>query len=473
MIGAGMISQSELKAEQPQKPNIVFVFADEWRAQDIGYAGNKDVLTPHLDKLAKESINFTNTISGCPVCCPYRASLLTGQYPLTNGVFVNDVMLDPEAKTMAKVYKSGGYETAYIGKWHLDGHGRSAFIPKERRQGFDYWKVLECSHNYPNSWYWDNEDKKMKWEGYDAFAQTRDAVSYISDRKKSDKPFLLMLSWGPPHTPLETAPEEYQRLYRDKELKVRSNVPANKIDKTRKDLEGYYGHISALDKCIGDLQQAIKSAGLENNTIFIFTSDHGNMINSHNQYFKQKPYEESIHVPFLLKYPSRFGRKGRTSDMLMNTPDIMPTLLGLSKLPIPETVEGEDLSRIINGEKADDTEAVLISCAHPFGQWSKKHGGREYRGVRTKQYTYVCDLKGPWLMYDNEKDPFQMDNLIDKDDYAIIKEKLHSQLQNLLKETKDDFLPGMDYIKKWGYVVDESGTVPYKDVNFKGIPINK
>jgi arylsulfatase A-like enzyme len=459
--------------EVEKKPNVVFIFADEWRAQDLGYMGNPDVKTPHIDKLANQSVNIRNAIAGASVCSPYRASLLTGQYPLTHGVFVNDVLLNPEAETIGKVFKAGGYETGYIGKWHLDGHGRENFIPKERRQGFDYWKVLECTHDYYESWYWNNEDEKKKWDGYDAYSQTRDAIAYIEDRKNSDKPFFLVISWGPPHTPFFPVPEEFEALYRDKDLRVRPNVPEGRIERTKRDLIGYYSHISALDQCIGELRDAITKAGMDENTIFVFTSDHGHMVNSHGQYDKQKPYEESIHVPFLIRYPALLGDKGRDTDMLLNTPDIMPTLLSLCKLPIPVSVEGDDLSKIITGEIDDYTEAVLISCPHPFGQWHRGRGGKEYRGVRTKQYTYARDLNGPWLLYDNKKDPYQTSNLIGDDGMASVKKELEGHLERLLAKTNDDFLPGMDYIKKWNYVVDHNQTIPYREMNFRGEPIQQ
>ena len=470
IAGTGLFYTS-CKQYSNQKPNVIFVFADEWRGQDAGYAGNTDVITPNLDKLSRESINFSNAISTYPVCSPYRASLLTGQYPLTHGVFVNDVLLDPDARTLAKVFKDEGYETAYIGKWHIDGHGRSAFIPEERRQGFDYWKVLECTHNYMDSYYWDNDNVKKKWEGYDAFAQTDDAITYITQRKNSATPFILMLSWGPPHTPFQMVPEEFKQLYRDKILRIRSNVPQDKVVKTVEDLTGYYAHITALDKCIGDLQNAIKSAGLEKNTVFIFTTDHGHMVNSHGLYDKQKPYEESILVPFLLKYPAKFGKKGKSTDMLMGTPDIMPTLLGLCGISIPESVEGDDLSGIISGKMPDNREAVLISCAHPFGQWHRGRGGKEYRGVRTKQYTYARDLDGPWLLFDNVNDPYQLNNLVDNQNYHLTLQKLDLMLQDLLDKTNDEFLPGMEYINKWGYVTDNTETIPYNKINFRGMPL--
>ncbi len=122
---------------------------------------------------------------------------------------MNDVTLNPDSKSFAKLYKQQGYNTAYIGKWHVDGNGRSAFIPKERRQGFDYWKALECSHSYNNSNYWGNDDKLHSWEGYDAAAQTKDAITYIETQAKKESPFCLILSWGPPHAPYKTAPKEF------------------------------------------------------------------------------------------------------------------------------------------------------------------------------------------------------------------------------------------------------------------------
>ena len=473
-IGLAVFSTlaSAVSAQVNKKaPNVVFVLADEWRAQSVGFNGNEDVQTPNLDRLATHAVNFTNTISTCPVCCPFRASLLSGQYPLTTGVFVNDVQLNPETKSLGKVFKAAGYQTAYIGKWHVDGHGRNSFIPIERRQGFEYWKVLECTHDYNNSFYWGNDDKKAKWEGYDAFAQTADAVNYIKSRKQDQKPFILVLSWGPPHTPFETAPESFKKIYRGKSLKIRGNVPADLKEKAIADLIGYYGHISALDSCIGVLQQTLKETGLDENTIFVFTADHGAMVRSHGFINKQRPYEESINVPLLIRYPQVFGNQGKKNNMLIGSPDLMPTLLGLCNLPIPKTVEGEDKSAIMKGEKQDHTDAVLIASYHAFGQYSKELGGKEYRGVRTKQYTYVKDLSGPWLFFDNQKDPLQLNNLVNDQKSQKIKKELEIKLTNLLNRTNDKFLPGMEYIKKWNYVIDKTGTIPYVKINYQGLPI--
>ena len=349
-----------------KKPNVVLVFADQWRAQAFGYAGDPNVQTPHLDSLASRSINCTHAVSGCSVCSPARASLLTGQYPLTHGVFVNDVELGQDATSIAQAFSAGGYDTAYIGKWHVNGRGRSSYIPPERRQGFEYWKVLECTHNYNHSAYYAGDsDEQLVWEGYDAVAQTRDAQAYLRNRGGTS-PFLLVLSWGPPHAPYHTAPESYQALYDPAAIALRPNVPADWAENARQWLAGYYAHCTALDDCVGMLLQTLQEEGLEQETIFLFFSDHGDMLGSQGMDKKQKPYEESILVPFLLRYP---GMDVAELDALIDLPDIMPTLLGLCNLPIPDTVEGIDFSAYLQGGPDSSDGTALLQCPHPFGQW--------------------------------------------------------------------------------------------------------
>ena len=459
----GALRAAETRTGKTKSPNVVFVLADQWRRQATGYGGDPNVLTPNLDKLAAQSVNLTNAVSGCPVCCPYRASLLTGQYPLTHGVFLNDLCLSPKGATLAEAYAQGGYDTAYIGKWHLDGHGRASYIPRKRRRGFDYWKVLECTHNYNRSYYHAADSKtRLTWSGYDARAQTDDARAYIRKHASGPKPFVLVLSLGPPHNPYHTAPAKYRQLYENKELKLRENVPAPVRGRARKDLAGYYAHISALDACVGDLLDTIDKAGIADNTIFVFTSDHGDMLGSQGMSRKQKPWDESIMVPFLLRYPAALGGKPRTIDMPINTPDIMPTLLGLSGIEIPKSVEGVDYSGVLLGRQQPSNDAALITCVSPFGEWYRGPG-REFRGLRTRRYTYVRDLKGPWLLYDNQQDPYQLNNLAGKADSADLQKRLDSLLARKLKAAGDDFLPGTKYIDKWGYKVNSRGTVPYSN----------
>ena len=478
VVGMGLLAGCKTAEQPARRPNVVYVFADQWRASALGYAGDPNVKTPHLDALAAESFNFKHAVSCCPVCSPARASMITGQYPLTHGIFVNDVHLQHKTPSIADCFNTAGYRTGYIGKWHLDGNGRSAYIPSERRQGFGSWQVLECTHDYNDSKYYDNNDPEIrKWEGYDAFAQTRRAIRFIEENR--DNPFLLFLSWGPPHGPYLTAPEEFQKMYDPATIQLPPNIPDSdagfippsqwdeysKMDlreRTRQIMAGYYAHCSALDECIGYLQSAIRKAGLEENTIFVFTSDHGDMLGSHGLWKKQWPYDESARVPFLLKYPA-LGRTGCEVDTPINTPDTMPTLLGLCGIPVPTAVEGRNHAPAMRSGAWPDNEAALIANYQPFGQWPAKRGGKEWRGVRTAQYTYLRDLNGPWLLFDNAVDPYQLNNLVNRPECADLQTTLEARLEQKLKQTGDSFTGGMDYIRKWGYEVDESGTVPYKN----------
>jgi len=274
----GMAKSLSLKKS---RPNLLFVFADQWRGEAAGYAGNPDVQTPNLDRLAGESVRYSNAVSNCPVCCPYRASLMTGQYPLSHGVFLNDLQLNSRSVSFAQAYTGAGYKSGYIGKWHLDGNGRSSYIGPERRQGFQYWKALECTHNYNHSVYYAGDDEtKRVWPGYDAFSQTDDAVKYLGRRAKDQNPFALFVSWGSPHGPYRTGPKDLLARYDNKKLKLRKNVPVEKFEVAQKELAGYYAHITALDECVGRLMDALKSNGLDKNTIVVFTSDHGDMLGS-------------------------------------------------------------------------------------------------------------------------------------------------------------------------------------------------
>jgi arylsulfatase A-like enzyme len=443
------------------KPNVVFIIADQWRAQAFGFAGDPNVRTPNLDRFERECVNFTQAISALPVCSPTRATLLTGQRPLTHGVFINDVPLNPDAVTIAKVLATAGYDTGCIGKWHVDGHGRSDFIPRERRQGFDYWKVLECTHIYNNSAYYADEPEKLKWDGYDAIAQTRDAQRYLEARAQTGRPFLLWLSWGPPHNPYETAPAKYQFMYSPEKIRLRENVPPEEQSVTRKDLAGYYAHCTALDDCIGDLLTTLKNTGLADNTIVVFTSDHGDMLGSHGMQQKQRPYEESARVPMLFRLPRTVGIKPGRVTATIDTEDVMPTLLRLCGQPIPKSVEGLDFTGYLRGGEDPSGGAAVVQCPSPFGEFTRPMGGREYRGVRTQRYTYVRDLNGPWLLFDNETDPAQLTNLVGRPERADLQAQLDRQLSRKLAAAHDDFHPGPDYIAKWGYKVDASGTMPY------------
>jgi arylsulfatase A-like enzyme len=450
-----------LSAERPQPPNILFILPDQWRAQAFGFAGDRNAKTPNLDRLQRQSVWFINAVAAVPVCCPTRASIMTGQRATTHGVFINDTPLSTNATTLAEVFRAAGYDTGYIGKWHLDGPERSAFIPPERHHGFEYWKAFECTHDYNHSFFYGDTPERFKWNGYDAIAQTRDAQQFLLAHTNAGKPFLLFLAWGLPHDPYDTAPGRYREMFHPGKLKLRPNVPSTAEHRARKDLAGYYAHCAALDDCIGKLLTTLEETGLDQNTIVVFTSDHGDMLGSHGKYEKQKPFDESIRVPFLIRLPKSIGTKSRKLDAPINSEDIMPTLLGLCRLPTPKTVEGLDFSGYIRDKKDPSDGAALIACIAPFGEWTRQRGGREYRGIRTTRYTYVRNLNGPWLLFDNKTDPYQLKNLVGSPRAAKLQAELEATLQRKLLAAHDSFLPAADYIHRWRYPVDSTGTIPY------------
>jgi arylsulfatase A-like enzyme len=295
--------------------------------------------------------------------------------------------------------------------------------------------------------------RQMDWIG--------DACLYLRTRAKEAKPFLLWLAWGPPHDPYLTAPEKYRALFHPAQLVLRPNVPAAMEEKTRVHLAGYYAHCAALDDAMGELLTTLRETGLAENTVLVFTADHGDMLGSQGLAKKQKPYEESARVPMLIRWPAGLGKEARTLAAPMNSEDLMPTLLGLAQVGIPKTVEGLDYSGHVRGGPDPSDGAALLTCVQPFGEFNVKNGGKEYRALRTARYTYARDLNGPWLLFDNETDPAQMHNLVGDPSAAGLQATLDAQLTRRLKANGDEFLPGRAYLDKWGYRVDATGTVPY------------
>jgi len=455
LAGAATLGVREtIGAETTRRPNVLFVFADQWRARSSGWMGNTQVRTPHLDRFAREGVVFDQAVSCCSVCTPYRASLLTGLYPLRHGLLLNDVRLSTALPTVGTAFKAAGHDTGYIGKWHLDGDKRGGFTPPgPRRQGFDYWAAAGCTHNYMQSHYYRDDPTPIRIEGYDADHQTGLAIDYI-DAHGGERPFCLLLSWGPPHEPYQLMPKEY-KTYEPREIQL----PPNCADEPRwrEDLAGYYSHIEALDRDFGRLAAALEKAGRARDTIVVFTSDHGDMLGSQGMQKKQKPWDESVHVPFILRCPNAAAAGTRT-DVPINTPDILPTLLGLAGIAAPRDLEGADLSAVVRGRRADAPRSAFIANLSPFGEKIP-----EWRGVRTARHTYVRTRSGPWLLYDNRSDPDQKENLIESVAHGEVRAELEGELGGWLERTGDRFEAREAYWKQFGYKVDpRTGHVPYE-----------
>lgn len=446
-----------------RKPNLLFVFADQLRACSVGFAGEEPVITPHIDRCAREGAIFTCAISPLPVCTPYRGSLITGRTPLSTGLVINDIPLKTTETSIAHVLNAAGYDTAYIGKWHLDGANRPAPVPPgPRRQGFAYWMGANFEHNYDRSAYTDNEGRLATWPGFDAEAQTSHAIEYLKKRNP-ERPFGVFLSWGPPHHPYRTVPSRYLDMYDPEAIAARPNC----AQVPRRDLWGYYAQTTFLDDQFARLMAALDGLGVKNETIVVFTSDHGDMHGSHGVYKKQWPWDESVKVPFVLRFPGVVPSRA-VLDFPFSVIDVMPTLLGLMGLPIPTPVEGTDLSAFIRRERDDPPPSVLLMNPCPFSigdprgedQVPRFRGMRmEYRGVRTSRYTYVRTIDQPWLLYDNVNDPYQMENRIGDPKFKAIRHDLDAMMRAHLGRLKDGFHPKDFYYRRLGITLDHRGKV--------------
>ena len=458
---------------EKNRPNLIYVFADQLRLQSLGYAGDTKAKTPNIDELAGECLNICNAVSGHPVCAPYRASLFTGKYTTSTGMVINEIRLNPNHKSIAHVFNDAGYNTAYIGKWHMYANEwgnhydvKNSFIPKgENRLGFNgFFAAYNFHHEYygEHAYYHLDNSEKIYCDGYEPDVQTDMAIKKIEELAAEDKPFAMFLSLGTPHDPWvpENVPEEYLKLFKDIDFDLPENyMPENDphadawarlSPREREELpqwmKVYYAMTANLDHNIGRLNDRLKEMGILENTIFIFTSDHGELFGAHGRRAKNIFYEEAVRVPFLMKWGSVLS--AGNCDVCLNTVDIMPTLLKLMNLPIPEEVEGRDLSDKIMGRKnAFEPDGALLMGTGATADWEDGH---EWRAYRTKEYTYAKYLSdGKEFLFNNIKDPLQKENLADNEAYSHILLQLKNMMKKEMERINDNFYPSSYYKENW------------------------
>ena len=424
------------------QPNLLFIFSDEHRACSLSGEPYCDVQTTHLRRLAREGIRFGNCISNYPVCSPYRAMLLSGRWPFQTGVVDNALRLRDEEFSLGEAFRRAGYHTGYIGKWHLStgDHEAAEFISKgPARQGFEDWQVWSNTRRHFGAFTFDPDTGQIiRREGYSATLMTDAAIDFIGTH--TDKPWLLVLSWGPPHPPFESAPPETMRLYDPESLQLRPNVPAELTSDLKRRLRGYYAHISALDSELGRLLDKLDQTEQVTNTVVVYTSDHGTMIGSHGyRRGKRLPFDESCRVPFLLRYPGVVPAN-RTADVLLGAIDLFPSLCGLAGVPVPQHCEGVDLSDAMRGNAMRAPESAFlmhIQRTNAGGESGKQ--APLFRGVRTDRFTYAIADTGRWCLYDNREDPYQIRNLVAEAAHARTVATLEELVFDWLRRAQDPF----------------------------------
>lgn len=458
-------------ASSNKHPNLVYVFADQLRYQSCGYAGDSRARTPHIDRLATTGANFCNAVSGSPMCAPYRASLFTGKYASSTGMAINELRMNPDHDCFGHVLHRNGYQTSYIGKWHLWANQlgkhhdpvNSYIPPGPYRLGFDgEWSAYNFHHTYFDTYYHKDSPDRITIPGYEPDGQTDLAIDYLQRASKSDEPFALFVSIGTPHDPWteSNVPDEYYDMFREVDFPYPPNyrkendpygdgwamMNAEHRGKLSEWLRVYYAMTTNLDWNIGRLLTAVDELGLRDDTIFVFTSDHGEMFGAQGRRAKNIFYEEAVRIPFIVRWNNQIP-SGHVADACLNTPDIMPTLLGMMGLPIPTDVEGTDMSRAAYNKSFDEPDGAFMQGMGCTAKWED---GYEWRALRTKQHTYAVHRPDSCeKLFDNLADPYQIRNLADDPALATLRDDFRKMLKQRMEALNDTFEACTWYRDNW------------------------
>lgn len=418
-------------------PNIIVFFTDQQRWDCSGLHGNPLDLMPNFDRMARLGTHIAHSFTCQPVCGPARSCFQTGRYATATGCWRNSIPLPSDARTMAHCFREGGYHTGYIGKWHLADSKIHGPVRPEQRGGYEEWlasNILEFTSQAYDVTVYDEAEQPVKLPGYRVDAQTDAAIRFI-DRNK-EKPFFLFNSYIEPHHQNDhnnyPAPVGYEERYRGRWMPPDL---AGMSGDAHQQIGGYYGQVKRLDEALGRVLDALKSLGLEENTILLFTSDHGCHFRTRNSEYKRSCHESSIRVPTAFTGPGFNG--GGHVQQLVSLVDLPPTLLDAAGLPIPKDMQGRSLLPVLRGQAADWPEEVFV-------QISETEVGR---AVRTRQWKYgvtAPDKKG-WqdsaseryveaFLYDLESDPYEFNNLIRSKKHREIADQLKQRLICRMKE---------------------------------------
>ena len=420
------------------KPNIIFYFSDQQRADSAGCYGQKLPVTPNLDKIAEEGTLFENAFTCQPVCGPMRACLQSGVYASQNGCYRNDIALPTDTKGIAHYLTEAGYDTAYIGKWHLasDSEHRLATkpTPKERRGGYDYWRAADIleftSHGY-NGYVFDENNNKLDFKGYRADKINDFAIEYL--KKPHKKPFFMFVSQLEPHHQNDRlrfeSPKGLKSKFKDYE------VPGDlkgTLGDWRVQMPSYLACCNSVDTNFGRLIQALKDEGLYDNTVIIYTSDHGCHFRTRNMEYKRSCHENSIKVPLVIT-GGAFTGGGRISD-LVSLIDLPATVLDIAGAEIPEHFMGKSLT----DKKGHESVFIQISESQ-IGRAVRTDRWKYSVSAKNADKAFADEYKDDFL-YDLENDPYEKNNLIHSPEHSEIRLEMRRLLLEYMTKAGEPVL---------------------------------
>lgn len=493
----------------PKRYNIVYIMTDDHTAQMMSCYDKRYMSTPNLDKIANDGIRFTNSFVANSLSGPSRACLITGKHSCANKFYDNSTcVFDASQQTFPKLLQKAGYQTALIGKWHLES------LPT----GFTYWEILPGQGNYYNPDFITQNNKKIKKHGYVTNIITDDALDWLENKRDRSKPFCLMIHHKAIHRDW-LADTCNLNLYEDKEFKLPDNFFDNyegrpaaasqemsiikdmdliydlkmlRNDKTsrlkdmyvgllarmdstqraawdkfynpiiedfyKRNLQGkelanwkfqrylrdYMKTVKSLDDNVGRVLDYLKEHGLEKNTLIVYSSDQGFYMGEHGWFDKRFMYEESMRTPLIMRLPKDFNRKGDITEMVQNI-DYAPTFLELAGVKIPKDIQGISLVPLMKGQHPANWRKALY---YHFYEYPAEHAVKRHYGIRTEQYKLIHFYNDidEWELYDLKKDPTEMHNIYGNKTYLPVIKTLKKQLLQLQKQYNDPvrFSPSKD-----------------------------
>jgi uncharacterized sulfatase len=472
---------------QKKQPNLIIIQTDEHSFRTLGcyrdlmskdqafiWGENAVVETPYIDSLADEGAICTNYYATSPVCTPSRASFVSGLYPYATGAQVNDLPLNDNVITFAEVLKQQGYATSYVGKWHLEGISKKellanrkskiCFIP-ERKFGFTDNRYMINNGHSP--YITELKDGRLKFknnikgtlDSSGKLGNTQYLTDFLTDKsleileRDKKQPFCLMLSIPDPHTP-NVAREPYKTMYKDMQFAIPETMtlthsierpkwgaPKNKNEAKKFNqnyMRGYFGMVKSIDDNIGRILKFLKDNKLEENTIVVFTSDHGDMLFEHNRRNKSVPYEAAARIPFVIKYPKKIPA-GKIIQKAYTTADFTPTILGLMNAPSINNLHGIDDSKIfINDDKNIVSDRI---------SYTRSTGGTVVTAFSNSYKLIVSKNEKPWLI-DLKKDPNELYNMYHKKEYKATATFMVKELKSIITKFKE---PGFTNKKSYKF----------------------
>jgi arylsulfatase A-like enzyme len=439
------------------RPNILFIMADDHAAHAISAYGSKVNKTPNIDRIAKEGMRFDNCFVVNSICTPSRAAILTGKYSHINGVTVFN-RFDGNQPTVAKMLQAAGYHTGMVGKWHLESDPT----------GFDYWNVLPGQGKYHDPDFIEMGTKK-RIDGYATDIITDLAIDFLKNRP-ADKPFFLMCHHKAPHRPWqpdekhakmyedvtipepETFNDDYQtrssaaveatmRIDRDlTQADLKQEPPAGlsgqalKKWKYQRYMKDYLRCIASVDDNVGRLLKYLDESGLAENTIVIYTSDQGFFLGDHDWFDKRFMYEESLRMPFMVRFPKHIKPGTVNKDMILNV-DFAPTFLQYAGLDVPKEIQGRSILPLLQGKTPKDWRTTMY---YRYYHYPADHRVQPHYGVRSERYKLIYFNKiNEWEFFDLKKDPHELKNVYADPAYAKEVQRTKQEMERLRNELND------------------------------------